>query len=84
MCHTKNLKDVSTLALASTIAFAALVGTAASPNRTAASHTAPCGATEYGYASHGRESSQGKRIDGIRAEFENLEIVVYRLHGGGT
>ena len=70
----KKLKDVSTLALASTLAFAALVGTTVAPNRTAASHTAPCGATQYGFASHGRESSQGKRIDGIRAEFENLEI----------
>lgn len=40
-----------------------------------ATHTDQCGpTTQYGWASHGRGSSQGKRIAGISAEFQGQSI----------
>ncbi len=69
------LKQLFSLSLASAMAFASVVATAIAPQAALATHRAACGAqTQYGFASHGRASSQGKRIDGIRARFEPLSI----------
>jgi hypothetical protein len=75
------LKQLFSLSLASAMAFASVVATAIAPQAALATHRAACGAqTQYGFASHGRASSQGKRIDGIRARFEPLSIeLCYRV-----